>query len=43
MNIGEQHRTINIEPIEEPPPAEDPVPIAEPMPDPRRDHDLEPA
>ncbi len=43
MNIGEERRTIYIEPIEEPPPAEDPVPIAEPVPDPRRDHELEPA
>ena len=43
MNIGEQRRTIYIEPIEEPPPAEEPIPIAEPVPDPRRDHELEPA
>jgi hypothetical protein len=43
MNIGEPKRTIYIEPIEEPPPAEEPVPIAEPAPDPRRDHELEPA
>lgn len=43
MNIGEPRRTIYIEPIEEPPPVEDPVPIAEPAPDPRRDHELEPA
>jgi hypothetical protein len=43
MNIGEQRRTIYIEPIEEPPPAEEPIPVAEPVPDPRRDHELEPA
>jgi hypothetical protein len=43
MDIGEPKRTIYIEPIEEPPPAEEPVPIAEPAPDPRRDHELEPA
>ena len=43
MNIGEPKRTIYIEPIEEPPAVEDPVPIAEPAPDPRRDHELEPA
>jgi hypothetical protein len=43
MNIGEQRRTIYIEPIEEPPPAEDPVPSSDPVPDPRRDRELEPA
>jgi hypothetical protein len=43
MNIGEQRRTIYIEPIEEPAPAQEPVPAAEPAPDPRRDHELEPA
>jgi hypothetical protein len=43
MNIGEQRRTIYIEPIEEPTPTEEPVPVAEPAPDPSRDHELEPA
>jgi hypothetical protein len=33
MNIGEQVRTLYIEPIEEPPPTEKPVPL-EPVPDP---------
>jgi hypothetical protein len=43
MDIGEQRRTIYIEPIEDPPPAEEPVPISAPAPDPRRGHELEPA
>jgi hypothetical protein len=30
MNIGEQRRTIYIEPIEEPAPMEEPAPAAEP-------------
>jgi hypothetical protein len=44
MNIGEQIRTLYIEPIEEPPPTEDPVPL-ELVPDPvqARIRELEPA
>jgi hypothetical protein len=30
MNIGEQKRTIHIEPIEEPAPTEEPAPPVEP-------------
>jgi hypothetical protein len=30
MNIGEQKRTIHIEPIEEPAPMEEPAPAVEP-------------
>ena len=44
MNIGEQLRTIYIEPIEEPPPTETPAPlesVPDPMPDAGRE--LEPA
>jgi hypothetical protein len=36
MNIGDQVRTVYIEPIEEPPPAEVAAPV-EPMPDPLPD------
>jgi hypothetical protein len=36
MNIGEQVRTVYIEPIEEPPPVEVPA-LVEPMPDPLPD------
>lgn len=42
MDIGEQRRTIHIEPIEEPAPVEAPEPSA-PAPDPRRDLEREPA
>jgi hypothetical protein len=42
MDIGEQRRTIYIEPIEEPAPAEPPAP-REPVPDPRKDLEPEPA
>jgi hypothetical protein len=44
MNIGEQVRTVYIEPIEEPPPTEESVAaerVPDPLPDPR--HELEPA
>jgi hypothetical protein len=43
MDIGEQRRTIYIEPIEEPPPAEEPAPAIDPAPEPRRDVEHEPA
>ena len=42
MNIGEQIRTVYIEPIEEPPPTEEPARVErvpEPLPDPRRELD----
>jgi len=44
MNIGEQVRTVYIEPIEEPPPTEVSA-LVEPMPDPLPDprHQLDPA
>jgi hypothetical protein len=42
MDIGEERRTIYIEPIEEPAPAEAPEP-REPVPDPRKDLEPEPA
>lgn len=44
MNIGEQVRTVYIEPIEEPPPAEIPA-VLEPAPDqlPDARRELEPA
>jgi hypothetical protein len=44
MNIGEQVRTVYIEPIEEPPSTETPAPL-EPVPDPLPDvtRALEPA
>jgi hypothetical protein len=41
MEIGEQHRTIYIEPIEEPTPMEEPQP-SDPVPDPRKDLEREP-
>jgi hypothetical protein len=43
MNIGEQRRTIYIEPIEELPPVEEPAPAIDPAPEPRRDVEHEPA
>jgi hypothetical protein len=43
MNLGEQRRTIYIEPIEEPPPADVPELATEPTPDPRRDGQRQPA
>jgi hypothetical protein len=42
MNIGEQVRTVYIEPIEEPPPTEEPAfveRVPDPLPDPRRQLD----
>ena len=42
MDIGEERRTIYIEPIEEPGPVEAPLP-SEPLPDPRKDLEPEPA
>ena len=42
MNIGEQVRTVYIEPIEEPPPTEVSAavePLPDPLPDPRRQLD----
>jgi hypothetical protein len=42
MDIGEQRRTIYIEPIEEPAPVDVPEP-SEPVPDPRKDPEREPA
>jgi len=42
MNIGEQVRTVYIEPIEEPPPTEEPSlveRVPDPLPDPRRQLD----
>ena len=42
MNIGEQMRTVYIEPIEEPPPTEEPAfveRVPDPLPDPRRQLD----
>ena len=42
MDIGEQRRTIYVEPIEEPAPVDAPE-LSEPAPDPRRDLEREPA
>jgi hypothetical protein len=42
MDIGEERRTIYIEPIEEPAPVQAPEP-SEPVPDPRKDLEPEPA
>jgi hypothetical protein len=42
MDIGEQRRTVYIEPIEEPAPVDVPEP-SEPVPDPRKDLEREPA
>jgi len=42
MNIGEQVRTVHIEPIEEPPPTEEPAfveRVPDPLPDPLRQLD----
>jgi hypothetical protein len=37
MNIGEERRTVYIEPIDLPPPSDVPALPIEPVPDPRRD------
>jgi hypothetical protein len=42
MDIGEQRRTIYIEPIEEPAPVEAPGPSEPAPPDPRKDLEREP-